>query len=61
MHNPSPYDSGYDSSFSTASGPGQPPSSRGNSDIEDQVDRYIRDQRIATIVMDPPPYQHNKS
>ena len=24
MHNPSPYDSGYDSSFSTASGPGHP-------------------------------------
>ena len=24
MYNPSPYDSGYDSSFSTASGPGQP-------------------------------------
>ena len=35
MHNPSPYDSGYDSSFSTASGPGQPPSSRSNSDIDD--------------------------
>ena len=51
MHNPSPYDSGYDSSFSTASGPGQPPSSRGNSDIEDQVDRYILDQRVATIVI----------
>jgi hypothetical protein len=28
MQNPSPYDSGYDSSFSTASGPGHPPSSR---------------------------------
>ena len=54
MHNPSPYDSGYDSSFSTASGPGQPPSSRGNSDIDDQVDRYIRYQRVTTIVMDPP-------
>ncbi len=26
----------------------------GNSDIDDQVDRYIRDQRDATIVMDPP-------
>ena len=53
MHNPSPYDSGYDSSFSTASGPGQPLSSRGNSDIDDQVDRYIRDQRVVTIVHDP--------
>jgi hypothetical protein len=52
MQNPSPYDSGYDSSFSTASGPGHPPSSRGNSDIEDQVDRYILDQRVATIVID---------
>ena len=50
MQNPSPYDSGYDSIFSTASGPGHPPSSRGNSDIDDQVDRYIRDQRVATIV-----------
>ena len=50
MQNPSPYDSGYDSSFSTASGPGRPPSSHGNSDIDDQVDRYIRDQRVATIV-----------
>ena len=59
MHNPSPYDSGYDSSFSTASGPGQPPSSRGNSDIDDQVDRYIRDQRVATIVMDSPLPAHN--
>ena len=59
MQNPSPYDSGYDSSFSTASGPGQPPSSRGNSDIEDQVDRYIRDQRVATIVTDPPETTHN--
>jgi len=50
MQNPSPYDSGYDSNFSTASGPGHPPSSRGNSDIDDQVKRYIRDQRVATIV-----------
>ena len=53
MHNPSPYDSGYDSSFSTASGPGKPPSSRGNSDIDDQVDRYIRDQRVVIIFNDP--------
>ena len=37
MNNPSPCDSGYDSSFSTASGPGQSPSSRSNSDIDDQV------------------------
>ena len=49
MQNPSPYDSGYDSHFSTAFGPGQPPSSRGNSDIDDQVGHYIRDQRVATI------------
>jgi hypothetical protein len=53
MHNPSPYDSGYRYSFSTASGPGQPPSSRGNSHIDDQVDKYIRDQRVVTIVLDP--------
>jgi hypothetical protein len=59
MHNPSPYDSGYDSSFSTASGAGQPPSSRGNSNIEDQVDRYIRDQRVATIVIDVSVSSHN--
>ena len=49
MQNPSPYDSGYDSNFSSASGPGQPPSSRGSSDIDDQVEHYIRDQRVATI------------
>ena len=55
MHNPSPYDSGYDSSFSTASGPGHPPSLRGNADIDDQVERYIRDQRVATIVHTTPP------
>jgi hypothetical protein len=55
MHNPSPYDSGYDSNFSTASGPGHPPSSRGNSDIDDQVESYIRDQRVATIVHDTNP------
>jgi hypothetical protein len=36
-----------------ASPPGKPPSSRGNSDIDDQVDRYIRDQRVVTIVNDP--------
>jgi hypothetical protein len=45
MHNPSPYDSGYDSTYSRASGPGQPPSSYGKSDIDDQADRYISDQR----------------
>ena len=50
MQNLSPYDSCYDSKFSMASGPGHPPSSRGNSDIDDQVQRYIRDQRVATIV-----------
>jgi hypothetical protein len=49
MQNPSPYDSGYDSNFSIASGPGQPPSFRGDSDIDDQVEHYIRDQRVATI------------
>ena len=42
MNNPSPYDSGYDSSFSTASGPGQ----QGNSDIDDQQ----VDQRVATLI-----------
>jgi hypothetical protein len=42
MTNPFPYDSGHDSSYSNASGPGHPPSSRGNSDLDDQVDRYIR-------------------
>ena len=50
MHNPSPYDSGYDSTFSRASGPGYPPSSHGNSDIDDQADRYISDQRVATLI-----------
>ena len=58
MNNPSPYDSGYDSSFSTASGPGQPPSSRGNSDIDDQVDRYIRDQRVATLINTSTDHSH---
>jgi hypothetical protein len=51
MHNPSPYDSGYDSTYSRASGPGNPPSSHGNSDIDDQADRYIRDQRVATLII----------
>jgi hypothetical protein len=50
----SPYDSGHDSSYSHASGPGHPPSSRGNSDIDDQVDRYIREQRVATLISDIP-------
>ena len=50
MNNPSTCHSGYDSSFSTVSGHGQPPSSRGNSNIDDQVDRYIRDQRVATLI-----------
>ena len=49
MQNSSSYDSGYYSNFSTASGPGQPPFSRGNSDIDDQVEHYIRDQRVATF------------
>ena len=59
MQNPSPYDSGYDSSFSTASGPGNPPSSRGNSDIDDQFDRYICEQRVATIVQSTPEPMRN--
>ena len=59
MNNPSPYDSGFDSSFFTASGPGQPPSSRGNSDIDDQVDRYIRDQRVATLINTPTDSSHS--
>ena len=50
MHNPSPYDSGYDSNFSTASGPGHPPSSRGNSDIDDQVESYIRDHQLLILL-----------
>jgi hypothetical protein len=54
MTNPSPFDSGHDSSYSDASGPGHPPSSRGNSDLDDQVDRYIRDQRVATLISDKP-------
>ena len=28
------------------------PSSRGNSDLDDQVDRYIRNQRVATLISD---------
>ena len=56
MQNPSPYDSGYDSNFSKASGPGQPPSSRGNTDIDDQVEHYIRDQRVATIIANTLPF-----
>jgi hypothetical protein len=59
MHNPSPYDSGYDFTYSRASGPGNPPSSHGNSDIDDQADRYIHDQRVATLLLNdedsPPP------
>ena len=54
MTNPSPYDSGHDSSYSNASGPGNPPSSCGNSDLDDQVDRYIRDQRVATLISTNP-------
>ena len=54
-NNQSPYDSGYDSSYSHASGPGHPPSSRGNSDIDDQVDRYISEQRVATLISDTSP------
>ena len=53
-NNQSPYDSGHDSSYSQASGPGHPLSSRGNSDIDDQVDRYIREQRVATLISDTP-------
>ena len=30
------------------------PSSRGNSDIDDQVDRYINEQRVATLISDTP-------
>ena len=54
MTNPSPHDSGHDSSYFNASGPGHPPSSRGNSDIDDQVDRCIRDQRFGTLISDNP-------
>ena len=59
MNNPSTCDSGYDSSFSTVSGPGQPPSSRGNSNIDDQVDRYIRDQRVATLINTSTDHSHS--
>jgi hypothetical protein len=61
MNNPSPYDSGYDSTYSSASGPGHPPSSRENSDMDEQVDRYLHDQRVATLIVEgmpptnPPP------
>ena len=53
--NASPYDSGYDS---TASGPGNPPSSRGNSDVDDQADRMlsrIYDVRVATATTETAP------
>jgi hypothetical protein len=54
MNHTSPYDSGHDSTYSNASGPGQPPSSsRGNSDMEDQAERYLFEQRSATIVPTP--------
>ena len=54
LHYPSPIDdSGNDSTFSTASSPGHPPFSHGNSDIDDQFERYIRDQRVAAIVTTP--------
>ena len=55
MNNPSPYYSGYDSTYSNASGPGQPPSSRGNSDMDEQVDRYLHDQRVATLIVEGMP------
>ena len=61
MHNPSPYDSGYGSMYSRASGPGHPSSSHGNSDIDDQADRYIRNQRVvATLLVndEEPPLTH---
>ena len=53
-NNQSPYDSGHESSYSHASGPGHPPSSRRNSDIDEQVDRYIREQRVATLIFYTP-------
>jgi hypothetical protein len=49
-----PYDSGYDSYYSTASGPGNPPSNTG-SDIEDQAIQLISDIRSArTTTQDEP-------
>ena len=55
LNNPSLYDSGYDSAYSNASRPGHPPSSRGNSDIDDHVDRYLHDQRVAILVVEDTP------
>ena len=50
----SPYDSGYDSTYSTASGSGNPPSNTG-SDIDDQAIQLISDIRSArTTAQDEP-------
>ena len=53
MHNLSPYDSGCDSSFSTAFGRSQPSSSQGNSDIDNQMDHYIVATFINTLTEPP--------
>jgi hypothetical protein len=57
-NNPSPYDSGYDSAYSNASGPGHPPSSHGNPDMDDHVERYLHVQRVATLTVEDLPPSH---
>lgn len=59
----SPYDSGYDSSYSTASGPGNPPPPTSDyyPDVADQADQMIYNAFVAQIVPtsnnNPPPAQ----
>ena len=50
----SPYDSGYDSSYSTASGPGNPPPPIYDyPDVSDQADHMVYNAYVATIVHTP--------
>ena len=48
----SPYDSGYNSEYSTASGPGNPPQPSPDNypDVSDQADQMIYNAFVATIV-----------
>ena len=48
----SPYDSGYNSEYSTASGPGNPPPPNSDNypDVSDQADQMIYNAFVATIV-----------
>jgi len=48
----SPYDSGYNSEYSTASGPGNPPQNASDQypDVSDQADQMIYNAFVATIV-----------